>query len=478
MAFKIYNTLKRNKEEFQPLTPPFVSMYVCGPTVYGHSHLGHARSYITSDILYRFLSYKGLQVRYVQNITDVGHLVGDRDAGDDKIQKQARLEKQDPQMIAYKYEVSYFEDMDRLNILRPSVSCRATGHIPEMIDMIDILLKKGFAYSTPDENIYFDVRKFESYGKLSGRKLEEAQEGERIENAHDKKHVEDFALWKKADPSHLMQWNSPWGRGYPGWHIECSVMAQKYLGETIDIHCGGIENTFPHHECEIAQSEAANGKEFVRYFIHHNMLTVNGTKMGKSLGNFIILKDLYKKFEPMVLRFYILQCHYRSPLDFTDEAMNASKAGYERLKNSIFTLKKTLETHKNAAAASSEDLDKLRKEFLDAMDDDMNTPVAISVLYEILKMSNIELARTDKNIPLLKAIEDTVTSFFIGILGFTLDESGTGTGQEDRLIDFLISLRNQYRAEKNFKMSDTIRDSLKEMGIILKDGPEGTTYVR
>jgi cysteinyl-tRNA synthetase len=476
MPLYIYNTLTRKKEEFTPLNPPYVGMYVCGPTVYGHSHLGHARSYQTFDVIFRYLTHKGYKVRYVQNITDVGHLVGDRDAGEDKIQKQAKTEKQEPVEIAYKYEVSYFEDMDRLGILRPSISCRATGHIPEMIDLIEKLTQKGFAYLSGEGNIYFNVRKFEGYGRLTNRTLEEAQEGERIERATDKINVEDFALWKKADPNHLMQWNSPWGKGYPGWHIECSVMSNKYLGDTIDIHGGGIENSFPHHECEIAQSEAATGKQFARFFVHHNMLTVNGTKMGKSLGNFIILKDLFKKFDPMIVKFYILLGHYRSPLDFSDQALNSAKTGYERFRNSIFTLKKHVEKTASEGNASYPDIDKLKDEFYAAMDDDFNTPVAISVIYEILKISNSEISSSGDPAR-LKHIYDMVNIMTAEILGFNFEESAGHNPIDGKLIELLIDLRNNYRKEKNFEMSDKIRDELKKLGVIIKDGAKDSGYV-
>lgn len=478
MGLKVYNSFKRDKEDFVPLDPPYVGMYVCGPTVYGHSHLGHARSYTTADIIFRYLTYSGYKTRYVQNITDVGHLVGDRDAGEDKIQKQAKLERLEPVEIAYKYETSYFEDMDKLNILRPSISSRATGHILEMIEFIDGLIKNNNAYVTDEGNVYFDVRSFKEYGKLSGRSLEEANEGERIENARDKRNKEDFALWKRADTEHIMQWLSPWGKGYPGWHIECSVMAMKYIGTTLDIHIGGIENMFPHHECEIAQSESLTGKTFVRYFLHNNMLTVNGTKMGKSLGNFIILKDLYKKVDPMVLRFYILQSHYRSPLDFTDEALTSSAAGFERIRNSIFALKKFLDNKKSVIKEEYPDINKLKDDFLSAMNDDFNTPIAISIIYDILKISNTELLKTNADIDKLLYIQKLLEDFTEKILGFSFVNNTTESSVEDKLIEGYIEMRNNYKVEKNYKMSDKIRDDLKELGIILKDGPNGTTYTK
>ncbi len=478
MALKIYNSFSRSKEEFKPIHPPYVGMYVCGPTVYGHPHLGHAKTYITFDIIHRYLKYKGYKVRYVQNITDVGHLVGDLDEGEDKIQKQAKLEKLEPVEIAYKYEISYFEDMDTLNILRPDISCRATGHIPDMIETIEKLISKDFAYVTNEKNVYFDVRKFKDFGKLSGRKIEDAEESGRIEQADDKKNPEDFALWKKADASHLMQWNSPWGKGYPGWHIECSVMGMKYIGDTLDIHGGGIDNIFPHHECEIAQAEAITGKTFIKYFIHNNLLTVKGSKMGKSLGNFVILKELFKKLDPMVLKFYILLGHYHSPIDFTEQALEAAKNGFERLKNSFFSLKQTLrnDNGKETSKEKFNDLDQLKNQFISAMDDDFNTPKAIAVIFDILKSSNNEISSDKPSIPKLKYIESLIEDFLFNVLGLKLQESSENNNIESKLMNLIIELRNHFRKEKDFKSSDEIRDKLLTIGITLKDGQEGTKY--
>ncbi len=330
---KIYNTLTKTKEKFVPLNPPFVGIYVCGPTVYDDPHLGHAKSYVSFDVVIRFLRASGYKVRYVQNITDVGHLLGE-DEGEDRVQKKARLEKLEPVEIAQKYERIYFNYMDLLNCLRPDISCRATGHIPEMIDIVKILLDKGFAYQT-DGNVYFDISKFKEYGKLTGRKVEELLHGTRVQTADDKRHAADFALWKKADDLHIMKWNSPWGEGYPGWHLECSVMSMKYIGPTLDIHGGGLDNQFPHHECEIAQSEAATGEQFVRYWMHNNMVSVEDQKMSKSLGNSITIEDLIENYDPMTVRFFILQGHYRSPQVFSKEALNAAQKGYQRLLRNI-----------------------------------------------------------------------------------------------------------------------------------------------
>lgn len=476
MGLKIYNSLKRELEDFRPLNPPFVGMYVCGPTVYGNSHLGHARSYTVFDVVYRYLMFSGYKVRYVQNITDVGHLTDNADAGDDKITKQAKLEKLEPVQIAYKYEVSYFDDMKKLNILNPDISCRATGHIIEMIEHIEALINKGYAYVTAQGNVYFDVRKFNEYGKLSGRSLDDTKSGERIEIAGDKHNQEDFALWKAAGDEHLMKWNSPWGEGYPGWHIECSVMSRKYIGDTLDIHGGGMDNIFPHHECEVAQSEALTDKEFVRYFMHNNMLTVNGTKMGKSLGNFIVLKDLYKELDPMVLRFYILQSHYRSVLDFSKESLDAAKTGFERLKNSIFTLNKSL-TEGSKSAKKYDEIEALKDKFMKAMDDDFNTPVAVSLLYEMVKISNTELLQANPDQDKLSAVYEMVDTCAGTILGliFTGDKNGEDA-LDDKLIELFIEMRKKFRDEKNFAMSDYIRDSLKTAGVTLKDSASGTTF--
>ncbi|HUU31404.1 MAG TPA: cysteine--tRNA ligase, partial [Phycisphaerae bacterium] len=328
----VYNTLSRTKERFEPLAPPHVGLYVCGPTVYGDAHLGHAKSYVSFDIIVRYLRYLGYQVTYVQNITDVGHLTDDADEGEDKVEKKAKAERVHPMQIAEHYARRYFEDMDRLNVLRPDISPHASGHIVEQIELVKRLIERGHAYAV-DGSVYFDVASWPAYGKLSGRTVAEMQAGARVEVKGEKRHPADFALWKRAEPGHIMQWPSPWGVGYPGWHLECSAMSMKYLGDSFDIHGGGLENQFPHHEDEIAQAEAATGKPFVKYWLHNNMITVGGQKMGKSLGNFITLKeDAFRKWDPMVIRMFILQSHYRSPLDFSDEALGAAKDGLSRLR--------------------------------------------------------------------------------------------------------------------------------------------------
>jgi cysteinyl-tRNA synthetase len=347
MALKLYNTLSRKVEEFKPVEEGKVSMYVCGPTVYGHGHLGHAKSYISFDIVVRFLRYLGYNVTYVQNITDVGHLTDDADEGEDKLAVAAKKEHIHPMALAEMYTASFFEDMDTLNCVRPDISPRATGHIPEQIELVETLMEKGYAYEA-NGSVYFDISKFPEYGKLSGRNVEDMQSGARVAVSQEKRNPCDFALWKKAEPNHIMQWNSPWGKGYPGWHLECSVMSMKYLGQTIDIHGGGMENQFPHHECEIAQSEAANGVQFVKYWLHNNMVTVNGQKMGKSLGNFINLKDLFagehetlsRSYDPLAVRQLILQSHYRSPIDFSDAGLTAAQSGYDKITDAVIALRK------------------------------------------------------------------------------------------------------------------------------------------
>lgn len=467
MSLKVYNTFSREKEDFVPLHGNNVGMYVCGPTVYGYPHLGHAKSYISFDTIYRYLKYSGYNVKYVQNITDVGHLLKDADSGESKIEKQAKIESLDPYQIAYKYENAYFEDMAKLNVLKPDISCRATGHIIEIIDMIKTLIDKGYAYVTTDNNVYYDVSKFNEYGKLSNRTIDDTLSGERINVADDKKRPEDFALWKSADENHLMRWPSPWGEGYPGWHIECSVMSKKYLGETFDIHGGGMDNMFPHHDCEIAQSEAANDKSFVKYFMHNNLVTVNGQKMGKSLGNSAYLKDIFEKYDPLVIRFYTLLSHYRKPTDFSDSNILEAKKNYDSIVKAV----NKISNLDNNFIEDSEIVD-IKNKFLEAMDDDFNTSLAISYLYELVKIIN---TTNDEN--KLKNINNFFVNTVNPILGLSFKASvNNAETKEDELIKYIIELRNKARSEKRFDLSDEIRDSLLKIGITLKDGREGTTY--
>lgn len=463
---KIYNTLTRNKDEFKSINEKKVGLYVCGPTVYGYPHLGHAKSYITFDVIHRYLKYLGYDVKYVQNITDVGHLVGDVDEGEDKIEKQAKIEQTDPVAIAYNYENIYFDCMDKLNIERPTISCRATGHIIEIIEAVKTLIEKGYAYVTDEGNVYYRVKKFKGYGKLSGRNIEENLSGERIEVKSDKESPEDFALWKHAEKGHIMKWPSPWGEGYPGWHIECSIMSKKYLGETFDIHGGGMDNIFPHHECEIAQSEALNDKPFVNYFIHNNLVTVNGQKMGKSLGNFITLPDLFKEYEPKIIRFYVLLTQYRRPTDFEKEKIEESIKNYEKIEKTYFKIKK--ETKNLESIEKDEEIENIKRDFLNAMDDDFNTSLAISHIYELIKIANSELNKNDKNLNKLKNIENVLDECAVNILGLKFEEKEENKTDE-KLLEYILNLRNQLRQNKNFELSDQIRDDLTKLGYEVND---------
>lgn len=475
MSLKIYNTLTRKKEEFKPIQEGRVGIYVCGPTVYGHSHIGHAKSYVSFDVIVRYLRYLGYKVLYVQNITDVGHLTDDADQGEDKIQKQSRIEKLHPMEIAQKFTQSYFEDMDALGVQRPNICPTATGHIIEQIEIVKGLLEKGFAYEV-NGSVYFDVSKFPEYGKLSGRSVEELIAGSRIEISPEKKHPADFALWKKAEPNHIMQWDSPWGKGFPGWHIECSAMSTKYLGQPFDIHGGGLENQFPHHECEIAQSEAFAGKPFVKYWIHNNMVTVNGQKMGKSLGNVINLKDAFKKYHPLVVRFFILQSHYRSTLDFSDEALEAAKKGLEKLHNTVKNIRSAMR------GASGEnvriDFDGFKKKFLDAMDDDFNTPQAIAILFDLSKEVNSFLTENGATLEELKIANklfDELGNQILGIIPENL-ETQSKSNIENELINLILDLRKEIRARKLWELSDKIRDELNKLGIAVEDKKGGVSW--
>ena len=469
MGLKIYNTLTRNKDDFKPIHEGNVGMYVCGPTVYGPPHVGHARSYIVFDLLYRYFLYNGYKVKYVQNITDVGHLVGDADDGDDKIQKKAILEKLDPVAVAYKYENMYFDCMAKLNVLKPTISCRATGHIIEIIDAVKTLIDKGYAYVTDAGNVYYDVRKFKGYGKLSGRTLDDTVSGERIEIADDKRNPEDFALWKKADPTHLMKWPSPWGEGYPGWHIECSVMSRKYLGDTFDIHGGGMDNVFPHHECEIAQSEALTGKPFVNYFVHNNLITRNGQKMGKSLGNTVDLDELFEKYGPTFVRLYIVKNHYRSVLDFSDDQLEETRKTYDKFVNLV----EITEKYKDLDISDSkyEDVDDMKRRFLEAMDDDLNTAVAIAVLLEMVKEANKSKDVDNKKLAYIRKTFDDLAGNILG-LKFEVKETASNDNL-DKLVKSIIDVRNTFKASKQYEYSDLIRDKLKENGISIIDTKDG-----
>ena len=482
MTLQVYNHLTRQKEEFVPLREGQVMMYVCGPTVYDHAHIGHTKVYVSFDVVLRYLRYLGYNVRYVQNITDVGHLTDDADEGEDKILRRAAERKVEPMELVETYMRSYFEDMDALGVVRPNISPRPSGHIPEQIELVKDLLDKGYAYEV-EGSVYFEVARFAEYGKLSGRKVDELMEGARVEVNPDKRHPADFALWKRAGPGHIMRWPSPWGWGYPGWHIECSVMATKYLGETFDIHGGGLENIFPHNECEIAQAEAATGQTFARYWLLNNMITVDGVKMGKSLGNFTTIKQALAEYDPLVLRFFILSSHYRSPTDFSQVALEGASKGLDRLLGTVRALRERLGT--TAEGDLDPDLAALlqshKDRFLEAMDDDFNAPKAIGVLFDLAREVN---RRLNEEAPLnqasLRAIDDLYRELGGQILGLVPDmlPQQSGAGLEADLMRLLIEMRQEARQDKNWAQADAIRDRLTELGIALEDGSQGTTWRR
>jgi cysteinyl-tRNA synthetase len=478
----IFNSLSRKKEVFEPINPPYVGIYVCGPTVYGDPHLGHARPAITYDILFRYLKYKGYKVRYVRNITDVGHLESDADEGEDKIVKRALLEKIEPMEVVQFYTISYQNKMNDLNVLPPSIEPRASGHIIEQQEFIRKIIKSGYAYEK-DGSVYFDVEKYDkkfNYGKLSGRILEDLKANTReLEGQSDKKNPFDFALWKKAEPKHLMHWPSEWSEGFPGWHLECSAMSTKYLGEVFDIHGGGMDLLFPHHECEIAQSTAANGKESVRYWIHNNMITISGQKMGKSLNNFITLEqfftgnspELRKAYSPMTIRFFIMQAHYRSTLDFSNEALQAAEKGLERLMKAIQIIDKLPVSDK-----STMNIAELKKAAFDAMDDDLNTPIMFAQLFDGVKFINSVAAGTESisanDKEELKKIYHDLVFEIAGLKEESTDNSQSGQ-KISELMEILLNLRIEAKAKKDFATSDKIRDLLQQAGFVIKDKKDG-----
>jgi cysteinyl-tRNA synthetase len=475
----IYNTLTRKKERFEPLNPGFVGIYVCGPTVYDHSHLGHAKSYISFDIIVRYLRYLGYKVRYVQNITDVGHLLGDSDEGEDRILKQARLEKLEPMEVVETYTRSYFEDMDKLGVQRPDISPRASGHVIEQIELIQKLLKKGFAYEV-NGNVYFDIRQFKAYGKLSGRNIAELEAGARVEINEEKKHPSDFALWKKATPEHLMRWPSPWGEGYPGWHIECSCMSMKYLGQPFDIHGGGLDNIFPHHECEIAQSEAGTGKPFAKYWLHNNMVRVEGVKMSKSLNNFITLKVAFKNYSPQAIRYFILTSHYRSVLDFSEAAFDAAEKGLKKLQAYHQRLLEAAARQQPGEATVAEiDPAGYEADFRAAMNDDFNTPKAIATLHTYLSAVNKIVEEGKSGIKMLEQVNRILLATagdVLGILQPTYREGISRDKKFDQIMDVILRFRQYLRNEKQYRLADVLRDDLSSQGIAIKDTPDGTIW--
>ncbi len=483
MEFKLYNTLSRTKEVFAPLAPPRVGMYVCGPTVYGDPHLGHARPAITFDILLRWLRESGYKVRYVRNITDVGHLENDADEGEDKLAKKARLEQLEPMEVAHYYTERYHHAMEALGVLSPSIEPRASGHVIEQIGMVREILDRGFAYQS-NGSVYFDVERYSekyNYGKLSGRVLEDMMAGSRnLDGQGDKRSPVDFALWKKASPEHIMRWPSPWSDGFPGWHLECSAMSRKYLGERFDIHGGGMDLMFPHHECEIAQSTACSGHDAARYWVHNNMVTIGGQKMGKSLGNFITLEEFFtgthklldRAYSPMTIRFFILQAHYRSTLDFSNEALQAAEKGLERLLKALATLGKV-----KPGATDTEEVGELYEKFAEAMCDDMNTPIAISVLFEWVKIINqLYEGQGSLTEASLEKLRGDFSHLVSGVLGLSAEQSAQGEDRVTPLVEMLLDQRQQAKARKDWAASDAIRDSLSAAGIRVKDRKDGVDW--
>lgn len=479
--FTIFNTMSRQKEVFEPLNPPFVGLYVCGPTVYGDAHLGHARAAITFDTLFRYLTYCGYKVRYVRNITDVGHMTGDTDEGEDKIGKKAVLEKLEPMEVVQKYTNRYHCNMRDLNTLPPSIEPSASGHIIEQQEMVAEILRNGYAYEV-NGSIYFDVnaynRRYE-YGKLSGRKIEELIANTRqLEGQEEKRNPYDFALWKKANPEHIMKWKSPWGEGFPGWHLECSCMSQKYLGSTFDIHGGGLDLQFPHHECEIAQSTASLGHESVKYWMHNNMVTVKGQKMGKSIGNFITLDELFsgqnsvldQAYSPMTVRFFILQAHYRSPLDFSNEALKAAEKGYQRLMQAMETLNEI-----KPQSEGNTDFHPLIDSCFEALNDDLNTPVLIARLFDAVRIiNNLKTGSESVNREELEYARKEFNSIVYDILGLK-NEIKTETGGEKlkELVEAMMEIRQNAKKNKEWNISDKIREGFEKAGIGIKDTKDG-----
>jgi cysteinyl-tRNA synthetase len=484
----ITNSLSGKKEQFASINPGYVGIYVCGPTVYNYVHLGNVRTFLTFDIVTRYFRYLGYKVRYVRNITDVGHLESDADEGEDKIAKKARLEQLEPMEIVNHYTGNFHEVLGQFNILPPSIEPSATGHIVEQIEITKKLIETGFAYEV-NGSVYFDVTKYNkehNYGILSGRVIDELIEsGRKLDSQDEKRNKVDFALWKKASPAHIMRWPSPWGDGFPGWHIECTVMSTKYLGETFDIHGGGLDLKFPHHECEIAQAVAANGKQPVRYWMHSNMLTVNGQKMSKSLGNSFLPNELFtgshalleKGYSPMTVRFFMLQSHYSSTLDFSNEALNAAEKGFRKLSNAL-ALVKTLE-YKGPASIDNELNDALKNyvsQLYSHMSDDFNTAKTLAVLFEMssrindFKSGNIAIGAAEEKV--FDEFRKAYIGFMEEVLGLR-EEEVQNNDLLSGVIDVLIGLRKKARADKNFALSDKIRDDLKQIGVQLKDGKNG-----
>lgn len=480
----IYNTLHRKKELFEPLNPPHVGLYSCGPTVYGDAHLGHARQAITFDVLFRYLKYLDYKVRYVRNITDVGHLENDADEGEDKVLQKARLEKLEPMEVVQRYMNAYHRNMRQLNVQDPGIEPRASGHIIEQQELIRKILDAGFAYEV-NGSVYFDVEKYNlshPYGKLSGRKIEDLLSNTReLDGQSEKKAPLDFALWKKADPSHIMRWPSEWGDGYPGWHLECSAMSTKYLGDTFDIHGGGMDLLFPHHECEIAQNVAGYGREAVKYWMHNNMITINGQKMGRSLGNFITLDELFSgehkaleaSYDPMTIRFFILQAHYRSTLDFSNEALQSSEKGLHRLFTAIALLDKIPASDREGVEA-----DELQQKCQAAMNDDLNTPILIAHLFDGAKLINSihdgKMTIDQTNLEKMRKLYSSYVFDVLGLLPHEKEESQNDLTHE--LVESILRIRQRAKERKDWSTADEVRNALQDLGIMIKDRKDGADW--
>lgn len=483
----IYNSMDRKKEAFKPNNPPNVGMYVCGPTVYSDAHLGHARPAVTFDLLFRYLKHLGYKVRYVRNITDVGHLENDADDGEDKIAKKAKIEQLEPMEIVHYYSRRYHKNMDQLNTLPVSIEPSASGHIIEQIEFVKKIMESGYGYESGG-SVYFDVLKYNedhNYGKLSGRKVEDLMTNTRdLAGQDEKRHNFDFALWKKAAPEHIMRWPSPWSEGFPGWHMECSAMGKKYLGDNFDIHGGGLDLQFPHHESEIAQSVAANGKDPVNYWMHNNMISINGQKMSKSLGNFITLDELFsgqhklltKAYSPIVVRFFILQAHYRSTMDFSNEALQAAEKGLDKLISSVDTLENL-----QPGERTDFDLETFKAQCYNALNDDLNSPVLIAQLFDAVKFIN-SVATGDASITKddLNELKKLFHTFVFDVLGLEKSEEQQETNTDETMlseaINTLLEIRSRAKKDKDFQTADMIRDRLKAMNIIVTDTPNGPEW--
>ncbi len=478
MTLSVYNVLSRKKEIFRPITDGRVHIYVCGPTVYDHSHVGHAKLYISMDVIVRYLRYLGYAVRYVQNITDVGHLL---DSGEDRIMKGVRRERVEPMELVERFTRYYFEDMDALGVLRPDISPRASGHVPEQIVLTQTLIEKGHAYEA-NGSVYFDVRSWPDYGKLSGRRVDEMDAGARVAVLEEKRHPADFALWKRAEPEHILQWDSPWGRGYPGWHAECTAMASKYLGQPFDIHGGGLENMFPHNECEIAQSEAAaDGTPFANYWVLAGSLTIDGVKMSKSLGNSVTIKEALGRWRSSVIRTFILSIHYRSPVDFSETAIDAVGRGWERINSTANRVRQALKSAPNGEidAEFGAFLEAQKAAFLDRMNDDFNAPAALGVLHDLTRGVNTALnADEPPNLGTLERIDQLYNELAGDVLGILADDAldSASAERETGLIELLVEMRAKARENKFWEESDRIRDRLAELGVILEDRADGTAW--